>query len=64
MVVKRPQGTADQKDLRDEAMKGALRHDATGDGARVGAGREPQAVAAWEQQRAFTRASDGPTLRT
>src|SRR5262249_39655450 len=42
-------------------MKGAWRHDATGDGARVGAGREPQAVAAWEQQRAITRASDGPT---
>jgi RNA-directed DNA polymerase len=56
MGVKRQQGSADQKDLFDEALQASLRHGATGDGGtRSGAFEEPQASAAWERQRASTQ---------
>jgi RNA-directed DNA polymerase len=56
MDVKRQQGGADQRDLLDEALKAALRHDATGEGGTgPGASEEPQASAAWSQERALTR---------
>jgi RNA-directed DNA polymerase len=56
MDVKRQQGGADQGDLLDEALKAALRHDATGNG-----GTEPraaavsQAPAAGDHERALTQ---------
>ena len=57
MGVKRQQGSGDQKDLFDEALKASLRHGATGEGGtRSGACAEPQASTAWEQQRALTQA--------
>ena len=56
MGVKRQQGSSDQKDLFDEALKAALRHGVTGDGGTgTGACEEPQASTVWEQQRALTR---------
>jgi RNA-directed DNA polymerase len=56
MGVKRQQGSGDQKDLFDEALKASLRHGATGDGGTgAGACAEPQASTAWERQRALTR---------
>jgi RNA-directed DNA polymerase len=56
MDVKRQQGGADQRDLFDEALKAALRHDATGEGGTgPGAIEVPQASAAWDHERALTR---------
>ncbi len=56
MDVKRQQGGADQRDLLDEALKAALRHDATGEGGTgPGAAEKPQASAAWDHERALTR---------
>lgn len=56
MGVKRQQGSGDQKDLFDEALKAALRHGAIGDGGtRSGAHEESQASTARTQQRALTR---------
>jgi RNA-directed DNA polymerase len=56
MGVKRQQGGADQGDLLDEALKAALRHDATGDGGTgPGAIEEQQASPAWDHERALTR---------
>jgi len=56
MDVKRQQGGADQMDLLDEALKAALRHTAAGEGGTgPGASEEPQASAAWSQERALTR---------
>jgi RNA-directed DNA polymerase len=56
MDVKRQQGGVDQGDLLDEALKAALRHDATGEGGTgPGAAEEPQASAAWDHERALTR---------
>lgn len=56
MDVKRQQGGADQGDLLDEALMAALRHGATGEGGTgPGASEEPQASAAWSQERALTR---------
>jgi RNA-directed DNA polymerase len=56
MDVKRQQGGADQRDLLDEALMAALRHGATGEGGTgPGASEEPQASAAWSQERALTR---------
>lgn len=56
MVVERQQGGADQGDLLDQALMAASRHGATGEGGTgPGAREEPQAPAAWEQQRALTR---------
>jgi RNA-directed DNA polymerase len=56
MGVKRQQGSGDQKDLLDEALKASLRQDATGDGGTAaGAHEVPQAPTAWEQQRALTQ---------
>ena len=56
MGVKRQQGSADQKDLFDEALQASLRHDAAGEGGtRSGAHAEPQAFTAWERQRALTQ---------
>jgi RNA-directed DNA polymerase len=56
MRVKRQQGSADQGDLFDEALRAALRHDVKGEG---GTGPEtheaPQARAAWDQERALTQ---------
>lgn len=57
MNVKRRQGSADQRDLFDQVLQAALRHGATGDGGTgPGARGEPQALTAWEQQRALTQA--------
>ena len=56
MDVKRQQGRLDQLDLF-EARKAGLGHGATGDGGTgSGACVEPQASAAWVQQRALTTA--------
>src|SRR5215467_2997918 len=56
MGVKRQQGNGDQKDLFDQALQASLRHGATGEGGTgPGAHGEPQALAAWEQQRALTQ---------
>jgi len=56
MGVKRQQGSGDQKDLFDEALKASLRHGDAGDGGTgAGARAEPQAPTASERQRALTR---------
>jgi hypothetical protein len=56
MSVKRRQGSADQLDLFDQALRASLRLGATGEGGTgPGACAEPQALAAFEQQRALTR---------
>jgi RNA-directed DNA polymerase len=56
MDVKRQQGGADQRDLLDEALKAALRHDATGEGGTgPGASEAPQASTAWDHERALMR---------
>jgi len=56
MGVKQQQGSADQRDLLDEALLAALRHDASGEGSTgSGAIEEQQASTAWEQERALTR---------
>jgi RNA-directed DNA polymerase len=56
MGVKRQQGSGDQQDLFDHALQASLRLGATGEGGTgPGACAEPQALAAWEQQRALTR---------
>lgn len=56
MGVKRQQGSVDQRDLLDEALLAALRHEATGEGGTgPGAIEEQQALTAWEQERASTR---------
>ena len=56
MHVKRQQGSADQGDLFDEALRAALRHDVRGEG---GTGPEtdeaPQARTAGDQERALTQ---------
>ena len=55
MDVKRQQGGADQRDLLDEALMAALRHDASREGGTGPAAcEEPQASAAWSQERALT----------
>ena len=52
MGVKRRQDGGDQKDLFDQALQASLRHGATGEGGTgPGACAEPQALAAFEQQR-------------
>jgi RNA-directed DNA polymerase len=56
MGVKRQQGGEDQGDLFDQARMAALRHGTGGDGGTgPDAREEPQASAAWDQQRALTR---------
>ena len=56
MGVKRQQGSGDQRDLFDQVLQASLRPGATGEGGTgPGACAEPQASAAWEQQRALTR---------
>jgi hypothetical protein len=56
MGVKRRQGSGDQLDLFDQALQASLCHGATGEGGTgPGACAEPQALAAFEQQRALTR---------
>ncbi len=56
MIVKRRQGSGDQPDLFDQALQASLRHGATGEGGTgPGAHEEPQAVTAWDQQRALTQ---------
>ena len=56
MGVKRQQGNDDQLDLFDQARRASLRLGATGEGGTgPGACAEPQALAAFEQQRALTR---------
>jgi len=60
MDVKRQQGGADQRDLLDEALMAALRHGATGEGGTgPGVCEEPQASAAWSQERAPAFAGAG-----
>jgi RNA-directed DNA polymerase len=56
MRVKRQQGSVDQRDLLDEALKAALRPDGGGEGGTGAAPPEaPQARAAWAQERALTQ---------
>jgi RNA-directed DNA polymerase len=56
MGVKRQQGSGDQLDLFDEALKASLRHGVTGEGGTgTGACEEQQATTAWEQNRALTQ---------
>jgi RNA-directed DNA polymerase len=56
MGVKRQQGSGDQRDLFEEALKASLRHGVVGDGgAGTDAFEEPQTSAAWTQQRASTQ---------
>ena len=56
MSVKRRQGSGDQMDLFDQALLASLRHGAAGEGGTgPGACAEPQALTAFEQQRALTR---------
>jgi RNA-directed DNA polymerase len=56
MRVKRQQGGADQGDLFDEALRAALCHDVNREGSTgPEAPEEPQARAAWEQERALTQ---------
>lgn len=56
MGVKRQQGSGDQLDLFDEALKAELRHGASGNGGTgAGACEERQASTAWEQNRALTQ---------
>lgn len=56
MGVKRQQGSGDQLDLLDEALKASLRHGVTGArGTGAGSCGASQASTAWEQQRALTR---------
>jgi RNA-directed DNA polymerase len=56
MDVKRQQGGADQGDLFDEALKAALRHDATGNGGtEPGAAEVSQTPTAWDHERALTQ---------
>ena len=56
MDVKRQQGSVDQGDLFDEALKAALRHGVSSEG---GTGpetpEEPQAPEAWGHERALTQ---------
>jgi hypothetical protein len=60
MGVKQQQGSADQRDLLDEALLAALRHDASGEGSTgPGAIEEQQASTAWEQERAPAFAGAG-----
>lgn len=56
MGVKRRQGSGDQQDLFDQGLQASLCHGATGEGGTgPGARAEPQALTAWEQQRALTQ---------
>ena len=56
MGVKRQQGSGDQMDLFDEALKASLRHGVTGEGGTgAGAHEERQAPTAWDRNRALTR---------
>jgi RNA-directed DNA polymerase len=56
MGVKRQQGSADQGDLLDEALKAALRHGGSSEGGTgTATHEEPQAPAAWDQERALTQ---------
>jgi RNA-directed DNA polymerase len=56
MGVKRQQGSGDQKDLFDEALRASLRHGVIGDGETgTDALEVPQTPAAWAQQRASTQ---------
>jgi hypothetical protein len=56
MRMKRQQGGADQGDLFDEALRAAQRHDANREGnTGPAANEEPQARAAWDQERALTQ---------
>jgi RNA-directed DNA polymerase len=56
MTVKRQQGSGDQMDLFDEALKAQLCHGISSKGG-TGAGtrEEPQAVTAWERNRSLTQ---------
>ncbi len=56
MSRQRQQGSADQRDLFDQAPQSTLRHDSSGEGgtgpAMTG---EPQALTAWDHERALTQ---------
>jgi hypothetical protein len=56
MTVKRQQGSGDQMDFFDEALKAQLCHGISSKGG-TGAGtrEEPQAVTAWERNRSLTQ---------
>jgi hypothetical protein len=56
MGGKRQQGSGDQKDLFDQALQASLCLGVTGEGGTgPGACAEPQALTAFEQQRALTQ---------
>lgn len=56
MGVKRQQGSSDQLNLLNQARQALLRLGVTGEGGTgPGAHAEPQALAAWERQRALTQ---------
>ena len=56
MGMKWQQGGVDQGDLLDEALKATLRHGVSGEGGtRPTTHEEPQAPAAWDQERALTQ---------
>lgn len=56
MGAKRQQGSADQGDLLDEALKAALRHGEIGKGGTgPGTTEEPQTPTAWDHERALTQ---------
>lgn len=56
MAKKRQQGSGDQMDLFDEALKARLRHGIPGNGGTGAEMREePQAVTAWERNRSLTQ---------
>ena len=56
MTAARQQGTGEQLDLFDEALKAAVRHGAPGHGGSgAGACEERQAGTAWQRERALTR---------
>ncbi len=56
MGVKQQQGSGDQLDLFDEALKASLRHGVTGEGGTgTGTQEERQTPAAWDRNRALTQ---------
>ena len=56
MTAARQQGSGEQLDLFDEALRATLRHDGPSLGrSEAGAREEPQADTAWQKERALTR---------
>ena len=56
MRVQRQQGSVEQRDLLDEALRAALRRDGGSEGGTGAApAEEPQARTAWDQERSLTQ---------